>query len=35
MVDDIFADAERRMQKAIEVLKQDFAAIRTGRASSA
>jgi ribosome recycling factor len=35
MVDDIFADAERRMQKAIEVLKQDLAAIRTGRASSA
>jgi ribosome recycling factor len=35
MVDDIFGDAERRMQKAIEVLKQDFAAIRTGRASSA
>ncbi|HET8841257.1 MAG TPA: ribosome recycling factor [Ktedonobacteraceae bacterium] len=35
MVDDIFGDAERRMQKAIEVLKQDLAAIRTGRASSA
>ena len=35
MVDDIFGDAERRMQKAIDVLKQDLAAIRTGRASSA
>lgn len=35
MVDDIFEDAERRMQRAIEVLKQDLAAIRTGRASSA
>lgn len=35
MVDDIFSDSERRMQKAIEALKQDLAAIRTGRASSA
>jgi ribosome recycling factor len=35
MVDDIFGDAERRMQKAIEVLKQDLASIRTGRASAA
>lgn len=35
MVDDLFGDADRRMQKAIEVLKQDIAAIRTGRASSA
>lgn len=35
MVDDLFGDAERRMQKAIEVLKQDLAAIRTGRASAA
>ncbi|HKV01476.1 MAG TPA: ribosome recycling factor [Ktedonobacteraceae bacterium] len=35
MVDDIFGDAERRMHKAVEVLKQDLAAIRTGRASSA
>lgn len=32
---DLLGDAERRMQKAIEVLKQDLAAIRTGRASSA
>lgn len=35
MVDDIFGDAERRMQKAVEILKQDLSAIRTGRASSA
>jgi ribosome recycling factor len=35
MVDDLFGDAERRMQKAIEALKQDLTAIRTGRASSA
>jgi ribosome recycling factor len=35
MVDDLFGDADRRMQKAIEVLKQDLTAIRTGRASSA
>lgn len=34
MVDDIFGDAERRMQKAVEVLKQDLGAIRTGRASA-
>lgn len=32
--DDLFSDAERRMQKAIEALKQDLTAIRTGRASS-
>lgn len=35
MVDDLFGDADRRMQKAIEALKQDLAAISTGRASSA
>src|SRR5215469_3507526 len=35
MVDDLFGDAERRMQKAVEILKQDLSAIRTGRASSA
>src|SRR6266567_1372316 len=34
MVDDIFGDAERRMQKAIEALKQDISAIRTGRANA-
>lgn len=35
MTADIFDDAERRMKKAVEVLRQDLAAIRTGRASSA
>jgi len=34
MTDDIFSDAERRMQKAVEVLRQDLTAIRTGRASA-
>ncbi len=32
---DLFADAERRMQKAIENLKQDINTIRAGRASAA
>jgi ribosome recycling factor len=35
MVDDIFQDADRRMQKTVEVLKLDLSSIRTGRASSA
>lgn len=35
MVDDILGDADRRMHKAIEVLKQDLAAVRTGRANAA
>jgi ribosome recycling factor len=35
MVAEILSDAERRMQKAVEALKQDLATIRTGRASSA
>jgi ribosome recycling factor len=35
MADDILVDAERRMQKAIEALKQDLTAIRTGRANAA
>jgi ribosome recycling factor len=35
MTADLFADAERRMQKAIETLKQDINAIRAGRASAA
>lgn len=35
MVDDLFGDAERRMQKAVEALKQDIASLRTGRASAA
>jgi ribosome recycling factor len=35
MSDEIFGDAERRMQKAVDALKHDLTAIRTGRASSA
>jgi ribosome recycling factor len=35
MVAEIFDDAERRMKKAVEALRQDLAAIRTGRASAA
>lgn len=35
MVDDLMGDAERRMQKAVEALRQDISTIRTGRASSA
>lgn len=35
MIDDLFGDAERRMQKAVEALRQDIASLRTGRASSA
>ena len=35
MVDDIFTDTERRMQKAVEALRQDLTAVRTGRASAA
>jgi ribosome recycling factor len=34
MVAEIFDDAERRMKKAVEALRQDLTAIRTGRASS-
>lgn len=34
MAVDIFEDAERRMQKAVEALRQDLSAIRTGRASA-
>lgn len=32
MINDVMKDAEKRMQKSIEVLKSDFAKIRTGRA---
>lgn len=35
MADDIFADTERRMQKAVEALRHDLTAVRTGRASAA
>jgi ribosome recycling factor len=34
MTADLFTDAERRMQKAIDALKQDLGALRTGRASA-
>jgi ribosome recycling factor len=34
MTADIFEDAERRMQKAVEALRQDLSSIRTGRASA-
>jgi ribosome recycling factor len=34
MADDIFGDAERRMQKAVDVLRHDLTAVRTGRASA-
>lgn len=35
MIDDIFQDAEQRMQKSIESTKQVLAKVRTGRASPA
>jgi ribosome recycling factor len=35
MTADLFEDAERRMQKAVETLKHDINAIRAGRASTA
>ena len=34
MIDDILLEAEEKMNKAIEVAKEDFATIRTGRASA-
>ena len=34
MAADIFEDAERRMHKAVDALRQDLTAIRTGRASA-
>src|ERR1700730_926407 len=34
MTADIFEDAERRMHKAVDALRQDLTAIRTGRASA-
>ena len=33
MLDDVYRDAESRMNKALEVTRSDFASIRTGRAS--
>ncbi|MGL4173716.1 MAG: ribosome recycling factor [Actinomycetota bacterium] len=35
MIDETLLDAEEKMDKAIEVAKEDFAAIRTGRANPA
>ena len=35
MIDEILLEAEEKMNKAIEVAKEDFATIRTGRASAA
>ncbi|HEY2833199.1 MAG TPA: ribosome recycling factor [Sporichthyaceae bacterium] len=35
MIDDILLEAEDKMEKAVEVGKEDFAAIRTGRANPA
>ncbi len=35
MTADLFGGAERRMQKAVDALKQDLGAIRAGRASAA
>lgn len=33
MINDVMADAKSRMQKAIEAVRHEFAALRTGRAS--
>lgn len=33
MIDELIADAEERMRKAVEALRAEFATIRTGRAS--
>lgn len=35
MIDDVYRETEQKMQKAIEATRSDFAAIRTGRASTA
>ena len=35
MIDDTLFEAEEKMEKAVEVAKEDFAAIRTGRANPA
>lgn len=34
MLDEVLEDAERRMKKAVEHVKEEFASIRTGRASA-
>ncbi|WP_449278612.1 ribosome recycling factor [Leucobacter sp. GX24907] len=33
MIDEVFADAEERMTKAVEAAKENFATVRTGRAN--
>ena len=35
MIDDVVADAQRRMDKTIESTRQEFDSVRTGRASAA
>ncbi|MGN6378480.1 MAG: ribosome recycling factor [Gaiellales bacterium] len=35
MIDDVLADAERRMDKSVESVRHEFTTIRTGRASTA
>jgi ribosome recycling factor len=35
MLDELLADARRRMQKSVEATKHEFASVRTGRASTA
>ena len=35
MIDDVFEDAGRRMDKSVEAAKHEFTSIRTGRASAA
>ncbi len=35
MIDQILAEAEAKMDKAIEVAREDFSSIRTGRANPA
>ena len=35
MIDDVLADAERRMDKSVESVRHEFTSIRTGRASTA
>ena len=35
MIEEIYSDADSRMKKSIEVMKQDLAKVRTGRAAPA
>jgi ribosome recycling factor len=34
VLDDVLKDAERRMKKTVEHVREDFASVRTGRASA-